>query len=59
MLSPEASQIVGLFLEGKDAGAIVIELTGMTSKHGTPYLAKLAEVKAVIRDTLKQRLQAT
>jgi hypothetical protein len=58
MLSPEASRIVGLFLEGKDAGAIVTELTGMTSKNGKPYIAKLAEVQAVIRDTLKQRLQA-
>ncbi len=30
----------------------------MTSTYGKPYLAKLAEVQAVIRDTLKQRLQA-
>ncbi len=50
--------IVALFLEGKDAGAIVTELTGMTSTNGKPYLTKLAEVQAVIRDTLKQRLQA-
>ncbi len=57
-LSPEAARIVALFLEGKDAGAIVTELTGMTSKNGKPYLTKLAEVQAVIRDTLKQRLQA-
>nr|MDP9416224.1 hypothetical protein [Pseudomonadota bacterium] len=57
-LSPEASRIVGLFLEGKDAGAIVTDLTGMTSKNGKPYLTKLAEVQGVIRDTLKQRLQA-
>lgn len=58
-LSSEASRIVALFLEGKDAGAIVTELTGMTSKSGKPYLTKLAEVQGVIRDTLKQRLQAT
>ncbi len=36
----------------------VTELTGMTSKNGKPYMAKLAEVQAVLRDTLKQRLQA-
>jgi predicted DNA-binding WGR domain protein len=36
----------------------VIELTGMTSKVGPPYLTKLVEVQGVIRDTLKQRLQA-
>lgn len=57
-LSSEAVRIVALFLEGKDAGAIVTELTGMTSKNGKPYLTKLAEVQGVIRDTLKQRLQA-
>jgi hypothetical protein len=44
--------VVGLFLEGKDAGAIVTELNGMTSKNGKPYLTKLAEVQGVIRDTL-------
>jgi hypothetical protein len=44
--------VVGLFLEGKDAGAIVTELTGMTSKNGKPYMAKLAEMQAVLRDTL-------
>ncbi len=37
---------------------MVAELTGMTSKNGKPYMAKLAEVQAVLRDTLKQRLQA-
>ncbi len=35
-----------------------VMMTGMTSKSGKPYLTKLAEVQAVIRDTLKQRLQA-
>jgi hypothetical protein len=29
-----------------------------SSKNGKPYLTKLAEVQAVIRDTLKQRLRA-
>lgn len=58
MLSAEAARIVALFLDGRDAGAIVTELTGMTSKAGKPYLTKLAEVQAVIRDTLKHRLQA-
>lgn len=52
-LTPEAARIVGLFLDGKDAGAIVTELTGMTSKRGTPYLQKLAEVQAVIRQALR------
>ena len=50
--------IVALLLEGKDVGAIFTELTGMTSKNGKPYMATLTEVQAVIRDTLKQRLQA-
>ncbi len=36
----------------------VTELTGMTSKHGTPEVTKLIEVQAVLRDTLKQRFQA-
>ncbi len=49
---------MGLLLEGKDAGAIVTELTSMTSNNGKPYMAKLAEVQGVIRDTLKRRLQA-
>ena len=50
-LSPEAARIVALFLEGKDASAIVTELTGMTNKNGKPYLMKLAEVQVV---TLRQ-----
>ena len=52
-LTPEAARIVALFLDGKDAGAIVTELTGMNSKRGTPYLQKLAEVQAVIRQALR------
>ncbi len=34
------------------------ELTDMTNKHGTPEVTTLAEVQAVLRDTLKQRFQA-
>lgn len=52
--SAEAARIVALFLEGQDAGAIVTTLTGMTSKAGKPYLAKLAEVQAAIRDQLRK-----
>lgn len=52
-LTPEAARIVALFLDGKDAGAIVTELTGMNSKRGTPYLHKLAEVQGVIRQALR------
>lgn len=48
-LSPEAARIVGLFLEGKDAGAIVTEVYGLPSKAGSPYLRRLSEVQAAIR----------
>lgn len=51
-LSAEDMRIVSLFLAGKDAGAIVTELSGMTSKAGRPYLVKLAEVQEVIRRAL-------
>jgi len=44
---------VALFLGGMDAGAIVTALTGMRSKGGTPYLAKLAEVQAMIRRAMQ------
>ncbi len=54
-LTPEAARIIALFLEGKDAGAIVTELTDMTSKAGKPYLIKLAEVQAIIREALRQQ----
>jgi hypothetical protein len=50
--TPEEARIVALFLAGKDAGAIVTELYQMTSKAGTPYLRKLAEVQEVIRRAL-------
>ena len=50
--SPEATRILALFLAGNDAGAIVTELTGMTSKAGKPYMIKLADVQAAIRDAL-------
>ena len=53
--TPEASRIVALFLAGKDAGAIVTELTGMTSKAGKPYIIKLGAVQAVIREALLRR----
>lgn len=53
--TPEATRILALFLEGKDAGAIVTELTDMTSKAGKPYLIKLAEVQAIIREALRQQ----
>lgn len=51
--SAEAARVVALFLGGQDAGAIVTTLTGMTSKAGAPYLRKLAEVQAMIRDAMK------
>lgn len=51
-LSPEALRVVTLFLSGKDAGAIVTELTGMTSKAGRPYLVELARVQEIIRQAL-------
>ena len=54
-LAPEQARIVDLFLGGLDAGAIVTELTGMKSKGGTPYLNKLAEVQATIRQALASR----
>ncbi len=53
-MTPEAARIVALFLDGKDAGQVVTELHGLTSKNGTPYMRKLAEVQAVIRAELAQ-----
>lgn len=52
--SAEEQRIVDLFLEGKDAGAIVTELYKMTSKAGKPYMAKLAEVQEVIRKAMRR-----
>lgn len=40
---------MALVLAGKDAGAMVAELTGMTSKHGRPSMTTLAEVQGVDR----------
>lgn len=53
-LSAEAARIVALFLEGKDAGQIVTELTDMTSKRGAPYIKKLGEVQDVLRQELRR-----
>lgn len=57
IVSTENARIVGLFLDGKDAGAIVTELTGMTSKAGKPYMLKLTEVQATIRNAMRQGVQ--
>jgi hypothetical protein len=51
-LSAEHARIVQAFADGKDAGAIVTELTGMQSKAGKPYQEKLKEVQAAIRTAL-------
>ena len=51
-ITPEAARIVGLFLDGKDAGQVVTEISGLTNKNGSPYMRKLAEVQAVIRSEL-------
>ena len=54
--SAEDARILALFLAGNDAGAIVTALTGMKSKAGTPYMAKLTEVQAAIRVALAERV---
>jgi hypothetical protein len=54
--SAEDARILALFLAGNDAGAIVTALTGMKSKAGTPYMAKLTEVQAAIRTVLTERV---
>lgn len=56
--SAEAARVLALFLAGNDAGAIVTELTGMTSRAGTPYLRRLTEVQAVIRIALAHAQEA-
>lgn len=53
--TPEEARIIALFLEGKDAGEIVTILTGMKSNGGKPYIRKLGEVQAIIRDELRRR----
>jgi hypothetical protein len=53
--TPEAARVVSLFLAGKDAGAIVQEIYSLSSKAGTPYMRKLAEVQAVLRAELAAR----
>jgi hypothetical protein len=55
--TPEQARVVSLFLGGMDASAVVTELTGMTSKAGKPYMVKLAEVQATIREAMKQGVQ--
>ncbi len=48
----DAARVLSLFLAGKDAGQVVTEIWGMSSKAGAPYMRKLAEVQAVIRQAL-------
>lgn len=52
MLTPEESQIVELFKSGLDAGAIVKELRGLTSKGGARYVAEVSQVQGVIRKVI-------
>ena len=44
--------MLSLFRAGEDAGAIVQALYGLSSKGGKPYMAKLSEVQAIIRQAL-------
>jgi hypothetical protein len=53
--SVEAARIVGMFLAGHDAGAIVAQVYGLSSRGGQPYMKRLSEVQAAIRAELAQR----
>ena len=53
--TPEEARVIALFEDGYDPGAIVTEITGMTSKAGKPYMKKLADVSAVLRRAMLAR----
>jgi hypothetical protein len=53
--SAETARIVGLFMDGHDAGAIVQQIYGLNSRGGQPYMRRLSEVQAAIRSALVAR----